>query len=193
VRADAGLSLGTLRNLAVDSARGDYICQWDDDDRYHPQRLALQWDALCADSADFCFLVDQLHWFPARGEMYWDDWSREGFPLDVVQGTMLARRAALPRYPDIARGEDTALFHDILRSGAPIARLRGAGWCYVYVFHGGNVFSEAHHVAISRAKSLSHVALIQRERLLTAKLRDYSPPFGAVQFPHADGTIVVPD
>src|SRR5215831_12403194 len=27
------LTLGTLRNLAVEASRGDYVCQWDDDDR----------------------------------------------------------------------------------------------------------------------------------------------------------------
>src|ERR1700722_20997412 len=43
VREHSGATLGTLRNVAVDACRGDFVCQWDDDDRYHPQRLALQW------------------------------------------------------------------------------------------------------------------------------------------------------
>jgi glycosyltransferase involved in cell wall biosynthesis len=184
-----GRSLGTLRNAAVAAARGDFVCQWDDDDRYHRERLALQRTALDAQSADFSFLVDQLHWFPARREMYWDDWSREGHPLDLVQGTLFARRAAMPGYPDLARGEDTALVYEILRRGDRIARIRGAGWCYVYVYHGGNVFCEAHHAAISRAKSLSFASLLNREALLRTKLAEYVPPFGEVRFPHAAGVL----
>ena len=34
--------LGELRNVAVTHARGTYLAQWDDDDWYHPDRLALQ-------------------------------------------------------------------------------------------------------------------------------------------------------
>ena len=37
-----GLSLGALRNLAVAAARGPFVCQWDDDDLYDPDRIAAQ-------------------------------------------------------------------------------------------------------------------------------------------------------
>src|SRR5512133_76355 len=37
VDAPSGASLGTLRNRAVAAAAGDWFCQWDDDDRYHPE------------------------------------------------------------------------------------------------------------------------------------------------------------
>jgi glycosyltransferase involved in cell wall biosynthesis len=44
-RASAPAPLGQLRRgLAL--SRGELICQWDDDDRYHPERLALQCGAL---------------------------------------------------------------------------------------------------------------------------------------------------
>ena len=35
-RVPPGPRLGELRNIAIARARGDWICQWDDDDRYHP-------------------------------------------------------------------------------------------------------------------------------------------------------------
>jgi len=185
-----GGTLGRLRNAAVEAARGDYVCQWDDDDRYHPQRLALQWRALQEANADFCFLCDQLHWFPARGEIFWDDWNREAYPMNVVQGTLLGRRERMPAYPDEARGEDTGLLHAILRRGDSIARLRDAGWCYVYVYHGGNAWDAAHHAAIPRAKALRHAALLQRETVLRERLSEYRPGFGAVRFPHEAGELV---
>ena len=40
-----GVSLGAARNLTVDTARGAYVCQWDDDDLYHPERLRIQYEA----------------------------------------------------------------------------------------------------------------------------------------------------
>ncbi len=40
------LSLGAMRNLSCEIAFGDIICQWDDDDLYHPTRVADQYKAL---------------------------------------------------------------------------------------------------------------------------------------------------
>jgi len=191
LRQRPGMTLGALRNAAVAAATGDFVCQWDDDDRYHPERLALQLRALTAANANFGFLCDQLHWFPARGEMYWDDWNREAYPLNVVQGTLLARRDRMPAYPQIARGEDTAVLLEILRRGEPIARLRDAGWCYVYVYHGHNVFTAEHHAAISRAKCLRVATLLQREAELRRRLSEYRPGFGAVRMPHEVGHLEI--
>lgn len=187
VRHPPGSRLGALRNASVDAAQGEFICQWDDDDRYHPQRLSQQWQAILREQADFCYLCDQLHWFPARGELYWDDWNREAYPLNVVQGTLLGRRERMPRYAEIARGEDTDVLLKILRQGSAIARVRDAGWSSIYVYHGANTFDAAHHAAIARAKALGHAALLQREALLRQRLAEYAPPLGALRMPHAGG------
>ncbi|MGB8635263.1 MAG: glycosyltransferase family A protein [Rhodanobacteraceae bacterium] len=191
VRADAGQTLGALRNAAITAAAGDFVCQWDDDDRYHPQRLALQWQALQDARADFCFLSDQLHWFPERGELFWDDWDGEPYPMNLIQGSLLGRRERMPRYPEIARGEDTGAVLDILRRGEKVVRLRDAGWCYVYVYHGGNVWSADHHLAISRAKAFSMARLLQREAMLRQRLAEYRPGFGRVRMPHASGELLM--
>ena len=189
VRHAPGSTLGALRNASVDAAHGEFVCQWDDDDRYHPQRLALQWRALDQANADFSYLCDQLHWFPARGEMYWDDWNREAYPLNVVQGSLLGRRERMPRYAQLARGEDTDVLLKILRQGSAIARVRDAGWSSVYVYHGANTFDGAHHAAIARAKALGHAALVQRETLLRQRLTEYAPPLGALRMPHTGGAL----
>lgn len=184
-----GRTLGELRNEAVAAAAGSHVCQWDDDDRHHPQRMALQWQALHDDGADACFLVDQLHAFLDSGELGWDDWGREPYPLDLVQGTLLARREAMPAYPALARGEDTALLLALLRAGARIVRLRGVGWCYVYRFHGGNVFAAGHHRAITAAKGLDAAALLNREALLRRRLAEYAPPLPRLRAIAAPGLV----
>lgn len=193
LRHPTGSSLGALRNASVDAAQGEFVCQWDDDDRYHPQRLALQWQALCEDKADFCFLCDQLHWFPACGEMYWDDWNREAYPLNVVQGTLLGRRERLPRYAELARGEDTGVLLQILRRGDRIARVRDAGWSYVYVYHGANTWDANHHAAISRAKRYGQARLLRHEQALRRHLAEYSPPIGSLRMPHEAGALEIGD
>ena len=173
-REEAGASLGTLRNRAVALAEGAYICQWDDDDRYHPERLTRQYDALVAEQADACCLVDQWHWFQTRGEIYWDDWSVETYPFNVIPGTLLCRRAHMPSYPDSATGEDSAAMSALIRAGLRIARLRDSGWTYIYVHHGGNVFAEAHHAAISHWKALRGARLVARSAQIERRFAEYA-------------------
>lgn len=178
-QAPSGHSLGQLRNISLDLAQGDWICQWDDDDRYHPDRLALQWAQLCAEGAQACFLVDQLHWLRREGLIFWTDWDREPYPMNVVQGTLLALRDILPRYPDLPRGEDTGLTHALMRAAArgeiKIARLKDAGWCTIYTHHGTNVWGQDHHAAIIAAKHLGPARLLPRLHRLRAELARYRP------------------
>ena len=47
-------TLGELRNIAVANARGEYVCQWDDDDLYAPQRIEVQLATLVATGAAAC-------------------------------------------------------------------------------------------------------------------------------------------
>lgn len=190
-RAEPGQPLGALRNRAVALARGELVAQWDDDDRHHPERLARQAAALARRDASFAFLTDQLHHFPSQGALYWEDWSAEAYPLDFVQGTLVGKRARMPGYPDARRGEDTALCRDLVVAGEPIARVRDAGWSYVYTFHGGNAFPAAHHHAIASAKHLSPARLLGRERVLRLRLAQYDPPLPAVVVPCGDALLEI--
>lgn len=179
----AGARLGGLRNQAVALAAGDWVCQWDDDDRYHPQRLAQQWQSAQAAGARVNYLVDQLHCFVPQGLVFWDDWHSEPYPMNVIQGTLLARRDVMPPYPDVARAEDTRHTENLMRHAAqqgwPVSRLRGAGWCYVYRWHGGNVWDQGHHSAISQAKHLPPQRLLPRLAELHQRLAEYQPALGA--------------
>jgi glycosyltransferase involved in cell wall biosynthesis len=184
-RVSPGPRLGGLRNIAMERARGDWVCQWDDDDRYHPERLRLQWDHALSDRAAVNFLVDQLHWFQHDNLLFWDDWNLDPYPMNVVQGSILARRDVVPSYPDIARGEDTLQAHAIFRAEAAkafrISRLSGMGWCYIYRRHGANVWDESHHRAISAVKHLSPARLLPRLAQLGDRLKEYRPDLPAMR------------
>lgn len=189
-RQPAGSTLGELRNAAVDAARGELVCQWDDDDRYHPRRLELQFAAMRVEDSEFCFLSDQLHLFAADRIMYWDDWNLEVHPLNLVQGTLLGSKAALGRYPALARGEDTPLVLDLLRRDRRITRLREHGYLYVYVFDGQNVWDYHHHAAISAWKRFRGARLLGLESMLRARLAEYDPPLGRFVMPYEGGQLV---
>ena len=130
-------------------------------------------------------LIDQLHWFRPDNLLFWDDWDDEPYPMNLIQGTILARRAVMPPYPDIGRGEDTLHTHALLRAqasnGFRVSRLRGRGWCYMYRYHGDNVWGAAHHRAISADKSLPHARLLPRLALLRDRLKEYRPEMPAMR------------
>src|SRR5262249_13990002 len=58
---DERLTLGRLRNISMDAAEGEILCQWDDDDYSHPERLIVQAGHMLRQSAAACFLTDHLH------------------------------------------------------------------------------------------------------------------------------------
>lgn len=182
-------TLGALRNAAIAAARGDHVCQWDDDDRCHPRRLEVQLEALRAAKSDCSFLSDQLHLFAEAREMYWDDWDEEPYPLNFAPGTLLARRDALARYPEQSQGEDTALAIAMLRNGRRFARMREHGYLHVYVFHGRNSFDLVHHAAMSRLRAFGGARLMRLEPLLRASVAEFEPPLGGFCMPYAGGEL----
>lgn len=189
VPVPAGLRLGALRNAAVEAARGEYVCQWDDDDRYHPRRLEVQLEALRSANSDCSFLADQLHLFAEHRQMFWDDWYNDPYPTNVIHGTLLARRELMPRYPDLPREEDTAVLHELVLHGRKLAKVRERGYVYVYVFHGGNTWELSHHASISRGRRFRGARLIRLESALRAHVAEYDPPLGPFVMPHEGGRL----
>jgi glycosyltransferase involved in cell wall biosynthesis len=187
----AGQTLGELRNHSHLAARGPLVCQWDDDDRHHPQRIALQYEALVQKNHAACFLVEQLHLFVMDKTLYWVDWGRETYPFNLIPGTLLGWKAHLPLYRALARGEDSTLVLDLLRTGLPLARLAGMGWLYIYRYTGQNTFERAHHDAIVRFKCLTGAGLLVRRPVLEVRMAEYFPPLPAVRVPWQDGEYTI--
>ncbi len=190
-RVSPGLTLGALRNLSVHFASYELVCQWDDDDLYHPRRLEVQYEELRREDADFCFMTDQLHYFKASGEMYWDDWTVETYPMNLIQGTLMGKKGRLGAYDDLARGEDTSVVVELAKSGCRVAQLVGHGYLYIYVFNGKNAWDYEHHAAISAWKRLPLGRLVEDEAVLRAHLGEYRVPGKIVRMPHEEGSIFI--
>ncbi|MFI1332476.1 glycosyltransferase [Streptomyces sp. NPDC020845] len=134
-----GRTLGELRNIAVDLATGSYVCQWDDDDLYDPERLEVQLAAVLALGATACFLARERLWWPARRKL-----AVSG--VRVWEGSMLCAKEALPRYPEQRRGEDSPVAEAVVRGGRTVSL--DAPELYTYVFHGANTFDEPHFTSL---------------------------------------------
>jgi glycosyltransferase involved in cell wall biosynthesis len=178
---EAGHSLGALRNVSLDAARGDIVCQWDDDDLNHPQRLELQFEHMNTASAHACCFTDQLQFFFQERSLYWSDW-RSGDvqgTRPLIPGTLMAHRDSRFRYPEItpfaAAGEDSNLL-DQIAANTTVTPFEDAGFLNIYSYHGRNVYPEVHHRRISVLGSRSVSFLRDHESILRDALRHYRLP-----------------
>jgi glycosyltransferase involved in cell wall biosynthesis len=145
-------NLGSLRNISLDLAktcRADFICQWDDDDRYHPERLSIQVEPIIDNQFFASCLTDQFYAFQEKNKplrMYWIDWYRRRprFSSILIPGTIMVN-GRLPhhcRYPEVGNkaimGEDGAFLQEV--ANYPVAPISGKGWCYIRFCHGKNTW-----------------------------------------------------
>ncbi|HTI60214.1 glycosyltransferase family A protein [Mucilaginibacter sp.] len=179
---EADHPLGKLRNISIENASGDVICQWDDDDLYHSDRLQIQYDHMKKENAGACFLGDQLHYFAQRGEIFWVDWIASNTIHERDQlfpGSMMAYKDDRFRYPEdghYARtGEDTDYLYQLYQH-IKVTRLRHRGYIYVYRYHGQNAFNLAHHDLIASTHACSFEFARANEAVLRKALKQYQLP-----------------
>jgi glycosyltransferase involved in cell wall biosynthesis len=174
-----GFTLGMLRNISMEAAQGEIICQWDDDDYSHPERLAVQARQMLAQAAGASFFTDHLQYIEPEGLLSWIDWSIDGQHeglLQLAPGTLMMHRDARFRYPesgpDARRGEDW-LFMESVYGCIPVASLRGVGHLYLYRYHGRNTFSREHHSNLRAERSRSNEQLLLDVDKLQEAIRCY--------------------
>jgi glycosyltransferase involved in cell wall biosynthesis len=163
VYAPTDTPLGALRNMSIDAAAGEILCQWDDDDCSLPDRLMVQAEQLFRDGARACFLTDHLQFLEHDRVLLWIDWTLDGTVTGERQlfpGTVMMFKDARFRYPEegpyCRRGEDSVLIHNLYRN-VPVTKLSGMGHLYLYQFHGRNTFSKEHHYQITACTASNDV------------------------------------
>lgn len=139
VRAAAELTLGDLRNLSVEEAQGEIVCQWDDDDLYGPERISHGVGALLHVGADAMFLRQWFIWCPSQRVL---SLSRSR----IWEGSMIAFKKAVCRYPALRREEDTRMV-DAMVPQSSIALLDDP-LSYCYCIHRQNTSPDAHLQAL---------------------------------------------
>lgn len=176
-----GLTLGHLRNISMEEARGELICQWDDDDYSHPDRLAVQVGHMLGKSAAACFFTDHLQFIEEQRMLCWIDWTVGGALEGTAQlapGTLLMLRDSRFKYPEdgpFARQGEDSIFLETLYRSVPVAHLGGAGHLYLYQYHGRNIFSREHHYRMSNCRT-SNAHLQENAARLREAARYYPIP-----------------
>ncbi|ADB36945.1 glycosyltransferase family 2 protein [Spirosoma linguale] len=132
------LTLGELRNKSIQQCQGEYFCQWDDDDWYHPRRLEFQFNAIRQTGLHASALT---HWllFDARTDNVYCSHYR------IWEGSIMCKTSvALTqiKYPPYYRGEDTRFITELYAQHGichlPLPML------YVYTYTGLNTWDYDH-------------------------------------------------
>lgn len=167
------MPLGALRNLSIELSTGDILCQWDDDDIYHPHRLATQFKEINAYQAVASAYTQFLKYFTNSNELYWVDWSEEmQYSHRYLPGTVMFHKSIAMRYKgyfypengDQSKREEDLNVLELLTKQGWIAPVR-SGNQYIYVFHGENVYDFGHHQL-----ALSKILMDSDQLLLNATL-----------------------
>jgi len=137
------LSLGELRNMSIEEARGEWCVQWDDDEWYHPERLAVQLDA--AVQADVG--ASALKWTL----MHVKDDSDQSLTFRgdsgiATPGTLMFRKGDV-RYPHLARNEDGVFLRDVKVNHGLVVLDEAYSHLFIRVFHGSNTWEKDHFLA----------------------------------------------
>lgn len=137
------LSLGELRNISIEEAHGEWCVQWDDDEWYHPERLAIQLNA--AVQADVG--ASALKWTL----MHVKDDSQQSLTFRgdsgiATPGTLMFRKSDL-RYPHLARNEDGIFLRDVKDSNGLVVLDENHSHLFIRVFHGLNTWEKDHFLA----------------------------------------------
>lgn len=161
------LSLGTLRNLGISRARGEFFCQWDDDDWYHQDRLSQQLAALRENSQEACVLTNWIIFDESSSRSYFS-------AFRFWEGSIMCRRGIMTdqlQYPDCSLGEDTLFVGSLIERVGVYPLVRPG--LYIYSIHGTNSWSShaKHFEQIkSRSQFLGPSVSRKIEAIVTGKL-----------------------
>jgi glycosyltransferase involved in cell wall biosynthesis len=141
------ITLGELRNLAVRIARGEFICQWDDDDWYHIRRLEVQYEKLFQEGRHGSIMTQRLVFDVHTTTAYVSN-------ERLWEGSILCKKSVLQlkAYEDKALGEDTATIEYLDHMGC-LHQLHAMPWLYIYIYHGNNSGDQAHWSQIFRCST----------------------------------------
>lgn len=136
--ANPKVTLGALKNKAIELCRGEYFCQWDDDDWYADDRLTIQMEAIIKNDAQVSFFG---HWifYDAIAEIAYLSFKRNW------EGSIVCKKSIVTedvKYALLPKLEDTP-FVNMISGMYRITQVIKPG-SYIYVYHGNNTWDFLH-------------------------------------------------
>lgn len=144
------LTLGQLRNRAIEFSKGTFFCQWDDDDWYHCDRLSVQLTAAMSGYNDASVMTNWI---------LFDEIERQGYfsLFRLWEGSVLCKKEVVNKelcYPSMSKGEDSIFINNLVEAHRVIPVINPN--LYIYSCNGANVSSRGHFdFMFSRSQRLS--------------------------------------
>jgi hypothetical protein len=128
------LTLGELRNIGIEQSIGPLVCQWDDDDWSHPDRVKHQ---VSQYQTGYCVTLAHQVRLNINSDEFFVMSRGVG-----IEGTILHEKNISYRYPADRRGEDTVFYHSWDKKRRKI--FDNPPELYVRLYHGDNTWDEQH-------------------------------------------------
>jgi glycosyltransferase involved in cell wall biosynthesis len=142
------MPLGTARNISIKLSSGEYICQWDDDDISHKDRLLFQYNWNTKNNVDASLFSAQYHIFENEtpNKIYLENRPKRKNLLDCGwPGTIMAKKRVIEDiYPNIKINEDYEGLQKI--SNLKIINYENDLYHFIYSYHGCNTWDLNHNM-----------------------------------------------
>lgn len=161
------LSLGDLRNISIAEASGEYICTWDDDDWFHPDRLRAQYESIVQAGKWANVLLNMVMLDNTCTQAYLSSqWLWE--PSMMCSKQFIVDNDLV--YPSINKREDT-YFLGKLKAQDVIAPLQDPK-LYIYCYTGHNTCSAEH---FKKLFSLAQPLTVENSELVSRLYNQVEP------------------
>lgn len=157
-------TLGELRNLAIEHSRGEYFCQWDDDDWYHTSRITEQLRGVMTSHQSASILTNWVMFDSLRERAYFSSYR-------LWEGSILCRKDVLAlgiSYPSMPRMEDGFFINELVEKSRVYPMPRPE--LYIYEVHAANTWNQKHfELLFALAQPLSPQASAMVARIMAGE------------------------
>ena len=140
--------LGSLRNLGIKKATGDYVIQWDDDDEYNPDRMKVQYEYIKKKGGNKACVLKNWYIYDNQTDTQYLSYS---YPWE---GSIMAPKKLIQKYPypDLPMGEDTYVKNALLDNDELFMIDRPD--LYIYHLHYNNTWDREHGLGLIKNRPI---------------------------------------
>jgi glycosyltransferase involved in cell wall biosynthesis len=161
------LTLGQLRNISIQECKGDFFCQWDDDDWYHRQRLEHQMNSILYSHKPASLLPYWIMFDAMDNQAYMSH-------MRLWEGSILCNKSLLKEdlaYAHYIRGEDQFFVDKLIAKNLVFPLVMPQ--LYIYTYDGNNTWDRSHFEFLFKySQKLSDESSILLKHILEHKYNE---------------------